>query len=131
MRKQLFLVCLVVALSSFSAEKTLSGTWEYRGSLLNGKKDGAPKDYKLQRKYTDLQYNAYVIEEGQKTQKYESGKYKLKGDTCFETQTYCSQASKLIGVTVHYIYRVKHDTLFLLAKLPNGNIEEDCWKKVK
>lgn len=110
---------------------SLKGKWEFRGGIYNGKKDDAPKGYKLQRKYTDSLYDAFVIEKGQKTEKYESGKYALKNDTCLETQTYCQQPSKLMGVTVAYQYRISHDTLFLAAKLPGGSVEEDYWKKIR
>ncbi len=130
MKKILFLLCVIVC-SSFDNEKTLKGTWEFRGGFYNGKLDAAPKEYRLQRKYTENSYDAYLLEKGQEPQKYESGKYTLKGDTCLETQTYSAQQSKLIGVTVHYLYKMRHDTLVLQAKLPNGNVEEDYWKKVK
>ncbi|MGZ3757327.1 MAG: hypothetical protein ACXVAY_20330 [Mucilaginibacter sp.] len=132
MKKAILLVLTASIFSSFyNTPPTLKGTWEFRGGIYNGKIDGAPKDYRLQRRYTATLYDAYVLEKGAKTTKYESGKYSLKGDTCLETQTYCSQPSKLIGVTVHYLYKFRHDTLILQAKLPNGNIEEDYWKKVK
>lgn len=131
MKKTFLFVLAATVFSSFYNEPTLKGTWEFRGGVYNGKIDGAPKDYRLQRRYTATQYDAYVLEKGAKTEKYESGKYLLKGDTCMETQTYCSQPSKLIGVTVHYLYKFKHDTLVLQAKLPNGNIEQDYWKRIK
>ena len=131
MKKVFFFVLAATVFSSFYNEHTLKGTWEFRGGVYNGKIDGAPKDYRLQRRYTATQYDAYVLEKGAKIEKYESGKYLLNGDTCKETQTYCSQPSKLIGVTVNYLYKFKHDTLVLQAKLPNGNTEQDYWKRVK
>ena len=89
------------------------------------------KDYTLQRKYTATEYQAYLLEKGEKPYLYEAGDYKLLADTCLETQTFSAQPSKLKGITVRYAYAVKHDTLVLKAKLPNGFIEEDYWKKVK
>jgi hypothetical protein len=131
MKKIFFFVLLAAVFSSFYNEPTLKGTWEFRGGVYNGKIDVAPKNYRLQRRYTATLYDAYVLEKGAKTEKYESGKYLLRGDTCMETQTYCSQPSKLIGVTIHYLYKFKHDTLVLQAKLPNGNTEQDYWKRIK
>jgi hypothetical protein len=131
MRNVLILICIILGVSSLQKETTLKGTWEFRGSIFNGKYDGAPKDYTLQRKYTAAQYDAFLLEKGEKTVKFESGNYKLKGDTCLETQTFSAQPSKLKGVTVHYWYIVRHDSLILRAKLPNGFVEEDYWKKVK
>jgi hypothetical protein len=130
MKKFLFLVC-VVAFFSFESVNTLKGTWEFCGSIFNGKRDGAPKEYTMQRKYSDSQYDAFLLEKGEKTVKFESGKYQLKGDTCLETQTFSAQPTKLKGVTVHYWYTVRHDSLILRARLPNGMLEEDYWKKVK
>ncbi|MDB5110990.1 MAG: hypothetical protein JWR67_2104 [Mucilaginibacter sp.] len=131
MKKLLFLIALSILFSSFYQERTLKGTWEYKGGIYNGKPDSATRNYTLQRKYTNTQYNAYLIEKGEKTQKYEGGNYSLKGDTCLETQTYSAEPSKLIGVTIHYLYTIRHDTLILKAQLPNGIVEEDYWKKVK
>ena len=120
----------LILLGFWQHPASLRGTWEFRGGIYNGKKDEAPKGYKLQRRYTESVYEAFVIEKGKKAEKYESGKYTLKSDTCLETQTYCQQPSKLIGVTVAYFYHVRNDTLFLTARLPNGNVEEDYWKRV-
>ena len=131
MKNLFILVGLGIVLSSFYKENTLKGTWEFRGGIYKGKPEAAPKDYLLQRNYTDQQYDAYVIEPGQKAQRYESGKYRLKGDTCYETQTYSAQPSKIKNVTVHYVYTISHDTLYLAAKLPGGTFEVDYWKKVK
>ncbi len=131
MKKVFSLLAIVIVFSSFNSQITLKGTWEFRGSIYNGKSDGAPKEYKLQRTYTASTYDAYLLEKGEKTQKYESGKYLLKGDTCLETQTYSAQPSKLKGVTIHYLYHIQHDTLILHTTLPNGNVEEDYWKKIK
>ncbi len=124
-------VFLILTLTSFQQQATLKGTWEYRGGKFNNKVDPAPKGYVQQRKYTDTKFEAFVIEKGQKTQKYEAGEYALKNDTCFETQTYSLQPSKLKGITVHFLYTMRQDTLVLKAKLPSGAVEEDYWKRVK
>ncbi len=129
--KYIAIVTVLAIITAFKPEATLKGTWEFRGSLFNGKKDGAPKDYILQRKYTTSTYDAFLLEKGEKSVKFESGKYQLKADTCLETQTFSSQPSKLKGITVHYWYALRHDSLILRAKLPNGMVEEDYWKKVK
>jgi hypothetical protein len=132
MKKTIFPILLIILLSSFTdGKKTLQGVWEYKGGLINGKTDSVSTAYKLQRTYDKLHYQALVIEKGAKSFIYEKGNYKLSSDTCFETQTYCSQPSKLLGKTVKYIYIVSNDTLKLMATLPNGNKIEDHWVKVK
>jgi hypothetical protein len=131
MKKTIFLLLLITLLCAFTGRKSvLNGVWEYRGGLFNGKVDSVSTSYKLQRTYDDMHYSALVIEKGEKTFVYEKGDYKLQADTCFETQTYCNQPSKLLGKTVKYIYTVSNDTLKLLATLPNGNKIEDHWIKV-
>lgn len=131
MQKLLFLSVLLFALPPSNKLKTLKGTWTYAGGKFNHKLSAAPKGYTQQRKYTDTAFTAYLIEPGQQPEKYEAGRYTLKGDTCLETQTYSMQASKLLGVTVHYGYALHHDTLVLKGTLPNGAVIEDYWKKVK
>jgi len=131
MYKLIFSLIALLGLSFFQQVKTLKGTWEYRGGKFNNKIDHTPKGYSQQRKYTDTKFEAFLIEKGEKTQRYEAGNYTLKGDTCLETQTYSFQPSKLKGITVHFLYTMRHDTLVLKAKLPNGAVEEDYWKKVK
>ncbi|NHA02898.1 hypothetical protein G7092_03790 [Mucilaginibacter sp. HC2] len=132
MKKAIVPLLLITLFCAFTPNKSpLKGVWEYRGGLFNGKQDSVSTSYKLQRTYDDLHYQAKVIEKGQKTFIYEKGDYRLQLDTCFETQTYCNQPSKLLGKTVRYIYTVSNDTLKLLAILPNGNKIEDHWVKVK
>ena len=130
--KKLSFVLLLLALLSFKdKESTLKGTWQYCGGKFNNKASAAPEGYTQLRKYTDNQFDAFLLEKGEKDVKYESGNYTLKGDTCFETQTYSMQESKLLNITVHYLYKLQHDTLILTATLPSGGISEDYWKKVK
>jgi len=121
----------LILLSSFDQPKTLSGKWTYAGDIFNGKKEGGPTDYTLQRKYNDTGFTAYVIQKGYKTEEYETGIYSLAADTCLETQTWCSQPSKLLNVAVHYHYSFNKDTLVLNGILPNGAIVEEYWKRVK
>ena len=131
MKKAILLMLLVVAFTSFQQPKTLKGTWQFCGGYFNGKPNPAPKDYTLQRKYTTTNYEAFLLEKGEKPYKYEAGNYKLVVDTCLETQTFSAQPSQLKGITVHFAFTMRHDTLVLKATLPNGFIEEDYWKKVK
>ncbi|MDB5032479.1 MAG: hypothetical protein JWP71_3200 [Mucilaginibacter sp.] len=127
----MFSLLAMLVLSSSQQDNTLKGTWEYRGGKINNKISPAPKGYSQQRKYTDKAFEAYLLEKGEKPVKYEAGNYSLKGDTCLETQTYCLQSQEMVGVVVRYAYRVKDDTLFLNATLPNGARVEDYWKKIK
>jgi hypothetical protein len=131
MIKLFLLLNLTIALFPYSEQNSLKGTWEYRGGKVNNKLSAAPQGYSTQRKYTDTKFDAFLYEKGEKTIKYESGNYTLNADTCLETQTFCLQSQKMIGVTIHYHYTVRNDTLILNGKLPNGAIIEDYWKKVK
>lgn len=128
------LILAVFILSSFyqpKRMKTLKGTWQYAGDILNGKKEEATADLVLQRKYTDTDFVAFFAEKDSLPQKYETGTYKLVNDTCFETETWSGFPSKLINITVHYHYAVSHDTLILTGILPNGATTVDYWTKVK
>ena len=131
MKKAILLMLLVVAFTSFQQPKTLKGTWQFCGGYFNGKPNPAPKDYTLQRKYTTTNYEAFLLEKGEKPFKYEVGNYKLVADTCLETQTFSAQPSQLKDVTVHFAYTMRNDTLVLKATLPNGLLTEDYWKKAK
>jgi hypothetical protein len=124
-------VAIVIIFSSFQQPPTLKGTWIFQGGIYNGKKEGAPVGYSLQRKYQADKFDAYFIEKGEKTQKYQSGNYQLKNDTCLETETYSLQPSKLTGITLHYHYTIRRDSLILQGTLPTGMVVEEYWKKVK
>jgi hypothetical protein len=131
MKKLWFLVVFVVILGSFIKVKTLKGTWEYRGGKFNNKLSPAPKGYRQLRKYTDTNFDAFLLEPGEKDVKYESGIYALTADSCTETQTFCLQSQSMVGVAVHYQCAVRNDTLVLNGKLPNGAVIEDYWMRVK
>jgi len=125
------LIILTLIMTSFNAANPLKGTWEYAGDIFNGKAEGAPTDYSLQRKYGSKSFESFLLEKGEKPHKYEAGDYTVTADTCSETQTYSSQDSQLIGITVHYLYTIQNDTLTLSGKLPNGNSVKEFWKKIK
>jgi hypothetical protein len=63
-------VLFIVTGSSFQPALSLKGTWQFVGGIYNGKKEGAPTEYALQRKYTPGHYEAFALEKGYKTQKY-------------------------------------------------------------
>lgn len=130
----LFLLLSIIVLSSFYPSeplKTLKGTWQYAGDVLNGKKEEVTDDLQLQRRYTDTDFTAYYIEKDSIPKKYESGAYKLVDDTCLETETWSGFPSKLLNITIHYHYVISNDTLILTGILPNGATTVDYWKKVK
>ncbi len=129
--KNLALICIVLIINCFQSRPSLKGTWEFAGGIYNGKKEGAPTDYKMQRHYTDLGYQAFVLEKGYKAQKYETGTYFFKGDTCVDTETFSSEESKILNIPIHYLYTLKNDTLTLKGTLPTGMRVEEYWKKVK
>jgi hypothetical protein len=123
---------LILLLScSFSGKETLKGVWQFAGGIYNGKKEGAPAGYVLQRKYTNKNYEAFVIDSGAKPEKYEAGEYELRGDTCIEKETYSSQPSRLKDIPVNYLYTIQNDTLTLKATLPSGMSVEEYWRHVK
>ena len=68
-----------VLVSSFTITETLKGTWQFVGGIYNGKKEGAPAGYVLQREYDVAHYEAFAIEKGYQPEKYETGNYSLKG----------------------------------------------------
>jgi len=124
-------IFLVFALSSIVTTKTLKGTWQFAGGIYNGKKEGAPEGYALHRKYTSKNYQAFVIEKGVKPEKYEAGNYTLSGDTCIDTETFCSQPSQITNIPIPYLYTLSNDTLTLRGTLPTGMQVEEYWTRVK
>jgi hypothetical protein len=131
MKRFVLVLLVIIVASAFSGEKTLKGTWEYKGGIYNGKKELAPADYTMQRQYDKTHFNAFALEKGYKPEKYEAGDYILKGDTCIETETFSSQPSKLKGIPVHYRYHIRHDSLIFNGILPSGMVVEEYWKRVK
>jgi hypothetical protein len=129
--KKYCLIFIVLTLCSFNGQMSLVGTWTFVGGIYNGKKEGAPIGYTLQRKYDAAHYNAFAVQKGYKTEKYESGNYVLNGDTCIDTETFCSQPSKITHIPIHYLYSLKHDTLTLKGTLPTGMQVEEYWRKIK
>ena len=125
------LVILVIAVSSFIAKQSLKGAWEYAGGIYNGKKEGAPIDYKLQRKYDKEHFESFSIDSGSTPEKYEAGNYVLHGDTCIETQTFSGPPSKVLNIPIPYLYCIRNDTLILKATLPSGMMIEEYWKRMK
>jgi hypothetical protein len=131
MKKIILGLSAILLLASFYKVKSLKGKWEYCGGNTNGKSEGAPTDYKLQRVYSANKFEAFLIEKGSKPEKYQAGDYKLVGDTCMETETYSAQTSTLTGKTLQYLYTIDQDTLKLIGTLPNGATVAEYWKKVK
>lgn len=127
--KPLILIVVTLSLLSFARVKTLKGTWKYVGGYYNGRKEEAPKGYDLQREYTDTTFAAYMVEKGSAPEKYQTGKYELRADTCFETETWNVQSKKLTGVVLQYHYIFRHDTLYLKGRLPSGMYVLECWKR--
>jgi hypothetical protein len=125
------LLVLVITVSSFIAKQSLKGAWEYAGGIYNGKKEGAPTDYKLQRRYDKVHFESFSIDSGAAPVKYEAGDYELRGDTCIETQTYSGPPSKVLNIAIPYLYSIRNDTLTLKATLPGGMVIEEYWRRKK
>jgi hypothetical protein len=130
MKKLLFILSALL-LCSFIKPVSLKGNWEFVGGIYNGKKEGAPTAYALQRKYNENSYEAFAVEKGYEPEKFEAGTYVLNGDTCVDTETFCTQPSKITNIPIHYLYIIKNDTLTLKGTLPTGMRVEEYWKKIK
>src|SRR5258708_4975430 len=131
MKNIIMLTLIIPVITAFQSAPSIKGTWQFAGDISHGKKEGAPKEYALQKKYSTGHYEAFLIEKGSKPEKYETGDYVLKGDTCIDTETFCSQPSKITHIPIHYIFTIKKDTLTIKGVLPNGTRVEEYWKKVK
>jgi len=129
--KQSFVVFLFIMFCSFQSPVSLKGTWEFAGGIYNGKKEGAPAEYALHRKYDEIRYVALVVENGYKPEEYENGYYYIKGDTCVDTETFCAQPSKITNIPIRYIMSLHHDTLTFSGTLPTGMVVEEYWKKIR
>jgi hypothetical protein len=125
--KKYTIAATILTLCSFAGKPDLQGTWKFAGGIYNGKKEGAPKEYLLVRKYGPAHYEAFAEQTGYKTEKYETGDYALNGDTCVDTETFCSQPSKITHIHIHYLFTLKHDTLTLKGTLPTGMRVEEYW----
>jgi hypothetical protein len=124
----IFVIAIITTMASAQTHiHTLKGTWQFEGGIYNGSPDGAPKDYTMQRNYTDKSFAAFASQQGYKTEKYEAGNYIIKGDTCFETQTYSSRPSQTTGKTVAYLFKVQKNVLTLSGTLPSGMVVEEHW----
>ncbi|MGN6397156.1 MAG: hypothetical protein ACTHMI_16420 [Mucilaginibacter sp.] len=123
------LLILSIIVSSFDDVKTLKGKWEYAGDIFNGKAEGAPTEYTLERRFTKDKFESFLLEKGEKPQKYEAGEYSLEADTCYQTQTFSAQDSQLLNIRIKYKYTLVNDTLTLSTTLPNGNKVTEFWKK--
>ena len=129
--KKLGILFTSLLLCVFQTPLTLKGTWQFVGGIYNGKKEGATTGYTLHRKYDATHYEAFAIEKRCKPEKYETGNYVLKGDTCIDKETFCSQPSKIINIPIHYLYSLKNDTLTLKGILPTGMRVVEYWKRIK
>jgi hypothetical protein len=126
----LILTITILSYKATAQTKSLTGTWQFNGGIYNGKPDTASLQYTMRRIYTIKSFTAYASQKGYKTERYEAGTYILKGDTCFETQTYSSRPSQATGKTIAYVYKIHKGQLTLSGKLPSGMVVEEHWKKV-
>lgn len=135
MKKLIYLIFLllpaILILSAWQQPKSLKGTWQFLGGIYNGKVYSGTNEYKLQRKYDAVHFDAFIIEPKEKPIKYQGGDYTLLGDTCLETETFSTQPSNLTGKTIHYHIKLNNDTLTFSGKLPSGMQVEEYWKKLK
>lgn len=130
MRKY-FLPVLLIVICSFSPGNSLKGSWTFAGGVYNGKRDSGTVGYTLKRVYDKEHFTAYVLQDGEKPERYQAGDYRLTGDSCLETETFNSQSAYLTGKTIRYHYTIRHDTLIFNGALPNGTQVEEYWKKAR
>ncbi|MDB5122571.1 MAG: hypothetical protein JWP94_700 [Mucilaginibacter sp.] len=129
--KRISIIVASLCLCSFATPPNLKGTWQFVGGIYNGKKEGATVEYTLRRKYKAASYEAFAIDKDAKPEKYEAGNYVIVGDTCIDTETFCSQPSKITNIPIHYFYTLRNDTLTLKGTLPTGMRVEEYWKRVR
>ncbi|MBC7746236.1 MAG: hypothetical protein H7096_14175 [Flavobacterium sp.] len=122
----IFIIFLVACSSN-----PMKGTWQYDGGIYNDKQQNASADFKMNRTYSADKYEAFILEEGVKTEKYASGRYEMKGDSFLVTSEYSLQPSQTIGKTIGYKYKLEKNRLTLNGILPNGMKVEEYWKKIK
>jgi hypothetical protein len=124
-------IAALSVITSCNNNASLKGKWQYAGGIYDGKKEGTTEGYKLERNYTDKDFEAFMIEGDATPERYQAGNYKLKGDSCIETETFSTQVSKLTNVDIHYIYQLTNDSLIFKGTLPTGVKVEEYWTKVK
>lgn len=128
--KSLLFFSLVLFLFSSCSNNPLRGTWQYNGGLYNGREQKAPTDIKMQRTYSSDSYEAFLIETSKNPELYNSGIYKIVGDTLFITSKFSSRPSQNTDVTIKYNFKVANDKLLINGVLPNGMQVEEYWIKV-
>lgn len=135
MIKLLNIITVITALFSLTASAqqqiSLTGTWQFNGGIYNGKADTASSQLIMRRVYTGTGFNAFASQKGYQPERYEAGEYRIKKDTCFETQTFSSRASQATGKTISYRFKIKKNELILSGILPSGMLVEEHWKKIK
>jgi hypothetical protein len=129
---KVLLVCTIyLVATSFQYAKSLKGVWRYEGGIYNNQIDGPPKNIKLERVYTDNEYEGFITKKDGKKVRYEAGNYAIHNNVYQETQTYADQSSSLKGKTLHYTYTIHNDKLTYKGSLPDKSPVVEYWKKVK
>ena len=127
-----FLTLLFIVSTSLRAPvKSLKGVWEYEGGIYNSKPEGPPKSYRMERRYNAAHYEAFIIQKGTTTEKYEAGDYTISDSSYQEIQTFSSEPSTLVGKKINYVCSVHNDTLTFRGKLFDGTQVEEYWKKIR
>lgn len=124
-------VFAIISAVSCKPNSAMNGTWEYDGGIYNGKKEIAPKDYKMQRIYTDKAYEGFVVEEDAEPEKYDGGNYEIRDTAYLETTTFSSQPSQTLNKTVTYQLKKEGNLFTMIGTLPSGMKIEEYWKKLK
>lgn len=122
-------LCLILIVGCSS--KGIEGKWQYDGGIYNGKARNAATEFLMQRTYKADTYEAFLLEGEAKPELYNSGTYKIQGDSILITSTFSTQPSQNDNVTIAYKLKLEGDKLTTNGVLPNGMIVEEYWKRVK
>jgi hypothetical protein len=126
------LICSIYLIaSSFQSPNSLKGTWVYQGGIYNGLITTAPKGIKLERVYSENEYQAFITNQNGKKTKYEAGNYSLDGNTYIEIQTYSTKPTPAKDKTLRYNYSIKDNKVTFKGKLPDKTSVQETWKKVQ
>ena len=125
------LICLIYLIAtSFQSPKLLKGTWEYLGGIHNGHPVPPPAGIKLERVYTENQYEGFIVQKNGEKIRYNAGKYTIVNNIYKETQTFSNQPTLLTGKTVDYTYAIRNNKVTFKGQWYGKYPMEDSWKKI-
>lgn len=125
------LAILTLLLVSGCSLNAVEGKWQYDGGIYNGKARNAATEFLMQRTYKSNTYEAFLLEGQAEPELYNSGTYKIKGDSLLITSKFSTQPSQSDNVAIGYKFKAEGNRLITSGVLPNGMVVEEYWKKVE